>query len=86
MAEGKPKRKWTPKRDFKPGGEKGKLHREMGIPQGQKIPQDKLAAAAHSSDPEKRRDAIRAQTMEGWHKGGSRAHRLYGRKPTVRRD
>jgi hypothetical protein len=41
----------------------------MGIPEGQKIPQAKLEAATHSSDTEKRNDAIRAKTMEGWHKG-----------------
>jgi len=56
-------------KQWKPGGKKGKLHREMGIPEGQKIPQAKLEAATHSSDTEKRNDAIRAKTMEGWHKG-----------------
>lgn len=55
---------------FNPGGEKGKLHREMGIPEGQKIPAAKLAAAAHSSDPEKKRDARRAQTMAKWNHTG----------------
>ncbi len=55
---------------FHPGGEKGKLHHEMGIPEGQKIPAGKLEAAAHSGNPEKRRDAIRAQTMKKWHHGG----------------
>lgn len=59
-------KKWTPKKDFHPGGEKGKLHREMGIPEGEKIPKDKLGAAANSSNPEKRRDAIRAETMSKW--------------------
>lgn len=57
---------------FNPGGHKGKLHREMGIPAGQKIPQAKLRAAASPSDKNrtKRDDAIRAETMEGWkHKG-----------------
>jgi hypothetical protein len=40
----------------------------MGVPEGQKIPADKLAAAARQTrDPEKRRDAIRAQTMKKWH-------------------
>lgn len=38
----------------------------MGIPVGQQIPADKLRAAANSSDPEKRRDAIRAETMKKW--------------------
>lgn len=54
-------------KDFHPGGEKGKLHREMGIPEGEKIGAARLAQAARSSDPEKRRDAIRAQTMAKWH-------------------
>ena len=53
-------------KDFHPGGEKGKLHREMGIPEGQKIPADKLRKATHSKDPEIRRDAIRAETMKKW--------------------
>lgn len=51
---------------FNPGGHKGKLHREMGIPEGKKIPAAKLAAAAKSPDREKRNDAIRAQTMKKW--------------------
>lgn len=52
--------------NFKPGGKKGKLHRELGVPVGKKIPPAKLAAAEKSSKPEVRRDAIRAKTMEGW--------------------
>lgn len=64
------KKGWIPKGEFHPAGEKGKLHREMGIPEGKKIPAAKLEAAAHSSDPEKRRDAIRAETMKKWHHGG----------------
>jgi hypothetical protein len=55
---------------FHPGGHKGKLHRELGIPEGQKIPAGRLQAAEHSSNPEIRRDAIRAHTMEGWNHGG----------------
>ena len=74
------KKRWTPKKDFKPGGEKGKLHREMGIPEGEKIPAGRLASAAHSSNPEVKRDAIRAQTMKGWHHGSSRRAKLYDRK------
>ena len=58
-------------RGWKPGGEKGKLHRELGIPEGEKIPEGRLAAAARSDNPEVRRDAIRAQTMKKWHHGGS---------------
>lgn len=57
------------RKKFNPGGHKGKLHRELGIPEGQKIPQARLKAAAHSSNPTIRRDAIRAETMEKWHHG-----------------
>jgi hypothetical protein len=64
------KKKWVKKSEFKPGGEKGKLHRELGIPEGEKIPASRLEAAAHSRDGEVRRDAIRAQTMKGWKHGG----------------
>lgn len=56
---------------FNPGGQKGKLHREMGIPEGQKIPVKQLhAAAAQTANPEKRRDAIRAETMKKWNHSG----------------
>jgi hypothetical protein len=57
---------------FNPGGTPGKLHRELGIPVGQKIPAKRLQAATHSRDAEIRRDAIRAKTMKGWHHGGSK--------------
>ena len=67
--------KWIPKAKFHPGGEKGKLHRELGVPEGQKIPAGKLAAAEHSKDKEVRNDAIRAKTMEGWHHGGAKKKR-----------
>ncbi len=59
---------------FKPGGSKGKLHRELGIPEGEKIPAERLEAAAHSSNPEIQRDAKRAKTMKGWHHPGHFAH------------
>jgi hypothetical protein len=58
--------RWVPKKDFHPGGEKGKLHRELGISTDQKIPADRLRSATHSDNPEIRRDAIRAETMKGW--------------------
>jgi hypothetical protein len=53
---------------FNPGGHKGKLHRELGIPVDQKIPASRLAAATRSKNPEIRRDAIRARTMAKWKK------------------
>lgn len=67
-------KKSTP--DFNPGGHKGKLHRELGIPEGEKIPQKRLSAATRSKNPEVRRDAIRARTMEHWHHTGPKG---YGR-------
>jgi oligoendopeptidase F len=61
-------KKRTP--NFHAGGEKGTLHREMGVPEGQKIPAEKLKAATHSKDREERDDASRAETMRAWsHKG-----------------
>ena len=60
------------KKAFKPGGHRGKLHRELGIPEGQKIPAKRLAKAEHSKNPEVKRDAIRAETMKKWHHGGKK--------------
>ncbi len=40
------------KKEFKPGGHKGKLHRELGIAEGKKIPTKRLAKAAKSKNPE----------------------------------
>jgi hypothetical protein len=57
---------------FNPGGKKGKLHRELGIPTSQKIPAARLRAATHSKNPTIRRDAIRAETMKGWNHSGRR--------------
>lgn len=46
----------------------GALHRDLGVPQGQKIPASKLAKAAHSSNPTLRRRANLAKTLKGMHK------------------
>jgi hypothetical protein len=74
------KHKWVKSADFHPGGSKGKLHRELGIPEGQKIPASRLAAAVRSDDPEIRADAVRARTMKSWHHGGkSAAARRYSK-------
>ena len=74
------RKRWTPKKDFHPGGEKGKLHREIGVPEGEKIPAEKLAKATHSSNPETRRDAIRARTMKDWSKSKSPIYSGRGKK------
>ena len=62
-------RKWSKPREkkFNPGGTPGKLHREIGVKEGEKIPEKKLEAAAHSENPEIKRDAKRAETMKKWH-------------------
>lgn len=79
------KRGWKSREDFNPSGEKGKLHREIGVPEGEKIPPAKLEAAEHSKNPEIKRDAIRAKTMEGWNHGGkSRRETLYTHPRSVR--
>jgi|HubBroStandDraft_1064217.scaffolds.fasta_scaffold02177_14 hypothetical protein len=59
---------------FNPGGEKGKLHRAIGVPEGEKIPAKKLAAAEHSKNRGVRDMAIRAKTMKGWHHGAHAHH------------
>jgi hypothetical protein len=73
MAEKKPKH-WVPKAKFHPGGQKGKLHRELGIAEDRPIPPARLAQAAHSKNPEVKRDAIRARTMKKWHHGKSKMY------------
>lgn len=79
------RKKWVPKKDFKPGGEKGKLHRELGISEDKKIPAERLQAATHSKDPEIRRDAIRAETMKKWHHDGKK-HRVMYDHPRSKKD
>ena len=46
----------------------GALHKELGVPQGQKIPAAKLNAAAHSSNPTERKRAALAKVLKGMHK------------------
>ena len=74
MAVSKMGRRYTPTPNFKPGGHKGKLHRELGISEGKKIPAGRLRAATHSKSPEVRRDAIRAETMIHKFKHTGRKH------------
>lgn len=44
-------------------GSKGKLHRELGVPEGKKIPAKKLAKAEHSKNPMLRKEANLAKTL-----------------------
>jgi hypothetical protein len=46
---------------------KGGLHRALGVPEGQPIPEAKLAAAKNSKDSHVRHMANFASTMEGFH-------------------
>jgi hypothetical protein len=75
------KKGWVSKEKFHPGGEKGKLHRELRISEDKKIPSARLEAATHSRNPEIRRDAIRAKTMKSWNHGSRKeiARKLYGK-------
>ena len=49
------------------GKNKGALHRELGVPQGEKIPEKKLNKAAHSDNPRMRKQANLAKTLKGFH-------------------
>lgn len=44
---------------------KGLLHEDLGVPQGQKIPMDKIEAAKNSSDPAVRKRANFAINFRG---------------------
>ena len=46
---------------------KGALHKELGIPQGDKIPEKTLSKAANSSNPLLAKRAHLAQTLKGLH-------------------
>jgi hypothetical protein len=41
----------------------GALHRELGVPEGKKIPKAKLQAATHSENPTMRKRAFLAETL-----------------------
>lgn len=51
------------------GMQKGKLHRRLGVPEDQTIPDTKLQAAAHSPNTSLRREAVLAQTLKHLHRG-----------------
>lgn len=50
------------------GKNPGKLHRELGVPEGKKIPAKKLAKAAHSKNPTIRKEVALAKTLKGFKK------------------
>lgn len=51
------------------GIKKGALHKELGIPQGEKIPASELSAAAKKGGTLGRRARL-AKTLEGFNHGG----------------
>lgn len=53
-------------------GKPGALHEDLGIPQGQKIPAGRLAAAAKQKGVVGQRARL-AQTLEGLHHGSSKS-------------
>lgn len=48
---------------------KGALHKELGVPQGKKIPEEKIEKAEHSKNPKLRKRAVLAETLKKMHKG-----------------
>jgi hypothetical protein len=47
---------------------KGALHKELGVPEGKKIPAKKLAKATHSKNLLEKKRAVLAETMRKSHK------------------
>jgi len=45
----------------------GALHKELHVPQGQKIPAKKLEKAAHSDNPKLAKRARLAETLKSFH-------------------
>ena len=43
--------------------QKGALHKELGVPEGKKIPAKKLAKAEHSKNPTLKKRAVLAETL-----------------------
>jgi hypothetical protein len=52
-------KKWISKAIKHPG----KLHRELGVPEGEKIPAKKMAKAAKSKSPTVRKEVALARTL-----------------------
>jgi hypothetical protein len=59
-------KKWIQK--ALPKSSKGKLHRELGVPMGKKIPKSKMIKALHSENPRMRKQANLAKTLRGLRK------------------
>ena len=46
----------------------GALHKELGVPEGKKIPEKKLKEAEKSKNPKERKRAQLAETLKGFKK------------------
>jgi hypothetical protein len=57
-------KKWIQKMHMK----KGALHKELGVPEGKKIPKKKIEKAAHSKNKTLARRANLAKTLSGLRK------------------
>ena len=57
-------KKWISKAIRHPG----KLHRELGVSEGKKIPAKKMSKALHSKSPTIRKEANLAKTLKGLRK------------------
>jgi len=73
------KKKWMQKAF---GKHPGKLHRQLHVPEGEKIPASKMEKAAHSRNPELRKEAALARTGKrfGGKRGGRKHRRRSGRR------
>ncbi len=47
---------------------KGALHKNLGVPKGEKIPEKKLAKGAKSKSPKIRKEVALAKTLKGFKK------------------
>lgn len=83
MAEKPKKKKWIKKAI---GSNKGALHRHLGVPEHEKIPEEKLRGALYSGNETIRKEAQMAMTLKGMkhkYKGKSTKSKIaamYGHK------
>lgn len=61
------------------GENKGALHRALGVPEGEKIPAEKMEKAAHSNNPRIRKEAALAHTLAGFSHKKTR-QKMYGKE------
>lgn len=63
---------------------KGKLHKALGVPQGQPIPAGKIAKAKDSSSPALRKEATFAQNAAKWKKPANNSDGNPGYHPSTK--